>query len=68
VGDIDDAGDAENQRQTRAHEEQAGRRGKPVERLEKEGFETHGEEAAWPNGLINSCNDGPPAGKRPISD
>jgi hypothetical protein len=46
VSDIDDPGDAEDQRQTGAHEEQAGRRGKPVERLEKEGFETHGEEAA----------------------
>jgi hypothetical protein len=46
VGDIDDARDAEDQREAGAHEEQAGRRGEAVERLEQEGFETHGEEAA----------------------
>src|SRR5437588_113116 len=35
VGDIDDAGDAENERQPGAHEKQARRRGEPVERLKE---------------------------------
>jgi hypothetical protein len=43
VGDIDDAGDAENERQPGAHEKQARRRGEPIERLKEEGFKTHRE-------------------------
>src|SRR5262249_8808489 len=42
VGDIDDAGDAENERQPGAHEKQARRGGESVERLKEEGFKTHG--------------------------
>src|SRR6266404_2296269 len=41
VGDIDDAGDAENERQPGAHEKQARRRGEPVERLKEEGLKSH---------------------------
>src|SRR5262249_21909693 len=41
VGDVDDAGDAEDQRQAGADEEQARRRGEAVERLKQEGFEGH---------------------------
>ena len=41
VGDVDDAGDAEDQRQAGADEEQAGRGGQPVERLEQESVERH---------------------------
>ena len=40
--DIDDARDAEDQRQPGADEEQAGRRGQPVERLKQEGVEVMG--------------------------
>jgi len=43
VGDIDDAGDAENERQPGAHEKQARRRSEPVERLKEEGFKSHRE-------------------------
>src|SRR5262249_43967403 len=42
VGDVDDAGDAENERQPGAHEKQARGGGEPVERLKEEGFKTHG--------------------------
>ena len=42
VGDIDDAADAEDQRQAGADEEQAGSGGQAVERLEEEGVERHG--------------------------
>ena len=41
VGDVDDARDAEDQRQAGADEEQAGGGGKPVERLEQESVEGH---------------------------
>ena len=41
VGDIDDAGDAEDQRQPGGDEEQSGRGGEPVERLKQEGVEAH---------------------------
>ena len=39
--DIDDAGDAEDQRQPGRDEEQAGGGGESVERLEEEGVEGH---------------------------
>ena len=42
VGDVDDAGDAEDQRQADGDEEQPGRGGEPIERLEQEGVEAHG--------------------------
>jgi hypothetical protein len=41
VGDVDDAGDAEDQRQSGTDEEQSGRGREPVERLEQEGVEGH---------------------------
>jgi len=41
VRDIDDAGDAENERQAGAHEKQARGRSEPIERLEQDGFKTH---------------------------
>jgi hypothetical protein len=41
VGDVDDAGDAEDQRQPGADEEQPGRRRQSVERLKQEGVERH---------------------------
>jgi hypothetical protein len=46
VGDIDDAGDAENERQPGAHEKQARCRGEPVEGLKEKGFKTHGTGAS----------------------
>ena len=39
--DIDDARDAEDQRQPGGDEEQPGRRREPVERLKQEGIEGH---------------------------
>src|SRR5262249_42097758 len=38
---VDDAGDAEDQRQPGADEEQPGRGGEPVERLKEKGVEGH---------------------------
>ncbi len=46
VRDIDDAGDAEDQRQADGDKEQAGRGGQPVERLEQECVESHLSRAA----------------------
>src|SRR5206468_3600284 len=45
VGDVDDAGDAKDERQAGAHEKQARRGGEAVERLEQKGFETHAASA-----------------------
>ena len=61
VRDIDDAGDAEDQRQAGGDKEQAGGGREPVERLEQEGVESHRSLAASAV-TLSPCGRGCPSG------
>ena len=58
VGDIDDARDAEDERQAGADEEQPGRGGQPVERLKKESVEGHGVRRRLPRTPVHLSQRG----------